>query len=224
MREIIRFLMDNPLVLVILVAWIAGALGNMVKAMKKARERATTSQPMRVEPPVAARVPHRAEPARQPQPIREEEIAQEMRRILRQQSEPTAGDAQAAPQHPERQHPVKRQPEAPPPLPSARPPAKRARNVVLPERPPAPVMPSARRLAVHVDPHVGEGIARRSSVRSGHVGERALGQLGGRVHETARRRTAASRYALDDLKRVIVLNEILGLPLALRGSGGGRDV
>lgn len=217
MRQIIRFLLDNPLVLVILVAWIAGALANVGKAMKKARDRAAAQQrPTPMEPKEARRDVRSGgqvrEPAPAPHPIRSDEIAAEMQRILRGRHEPSAGDVMRQQEHVPK----------PPPLP--RPPT-RARNVSLPERPPTPVLPSAsRRLPIHVDPHVGEGIARRSSVRSGHVGEHArgqeLGQLGGRVHVTAHGRTATSRYSLTDLKRLIVMNEILGPPLALRGSGG----
>ncbi len=85
------------------------------------------------------------------------------------------------------------------------------------ERAPAPLAPTAgaRRLESHVDPHVGESIQRRASVQSGRVGH-GVGHAASRAAASAHRRAAADRYALDDLKRLIVMAEILGPPLALR--------
>ncbi|MCB9885022.1 MAG: hypothetical protein H6838_05990 [Planctomycetes bacterium] len=99
------------------------------------------------------------------------------------------------------------------------------RDVVTPERPPTPVVPTtqSRRLEVHVDPHVGEAIGkshsigRRSSLRSASATHRSMGQLGGGRKQVLERETASrSRFALGDLGRALVLNEILSPPVALR--------
>ncbi|MBX3463360.1 MAG: hypothetical protein KF830_09325 [Planctomycetes bacterium] len=141
--------------------------------------------------------PRRAPPAAGGGGRSADDVAAEMRRILGM--DPASGPAPARP--------------SPPPPP---------RRVVEVERPPTPVVPAPpRRLEVHVDPHLGEGIARREAkVRTAHERagqERAgLGALGGRVHDARRRRGEAHRFALDDLRTAFVLSEILGPPLALR--------
>ena len=182
MRELIRFLTDNPYLLLVLVAWIAGMVGQIGKAAKKARERTQEAPPPEVETELG-----------------HAEIAREMRRILRQaEPEPEA-------------------PAAPPPLPT---PVRRRQ--IGEEMAPRAVVPttSARRLPTHIDPHVGESIGQRVHRQRSTVGEHArgseLGNLGGRVHQVAVQRSAAHRFALDDLKRAFVLSEILGPPLSLR--------
>jgi len=77
-----------------------------------------------------------------------------------------------------------------------------------------------RRITLHVDPHVGERIASRQSPQSGLVGKHepasAIGSLGGRVGGPARSRRMSQRFSLDNIPKALVLNEILGKPLALR--------
>lgn len=71
MRRLLQFLVENPILLLVLVGWLAGLVGQIGKAAKKARER---GQPAPAEPP-----PADAEPE-----LDAEAIAREMRRILRQ--------------------------------------------------------------------------------------------------------------------------------------------
>lgn len=149
----------------------------------------------------------RAAPGRPGAPQRSaEEVAAEMRRILGMDGD-DAAEADASP-------------AAPPPRPAVSPQPLVRREVALPERPPAP-LPSAepRPLPIHVAPHVGEGIEQRQAPVSSRVGAAAgLGTLGGRVGGgPVRRRSSARLVDLTDLKRVLVMNEILGPPLALRG-------
>lgn len=232
MRRLLEFLLQNPILLLVIGAWIFGMIGNILKAAKKAREKAERSsrapEPRRAAPAPAPATRSRPQPAAaESGNVRSaEEIAREMRRILGE--DPARGDR--APAEASRgdvgvdydEPPVA---ATPPPLPER----IRRRNVPEPERAPTPVVPttSARRLQIHVDPHVGESIQHRATVSSGRVGDRAagaeLGSLGGRTHERHRQRAKAGRYALVDLKRIIVLNEILGPPLALRRAGD-RDV
>jgi colicin import membrane protein len=287
-RQFFEFLRQNPLVLFVLLAWIAGMVGNLVKAAKRSRERAeqaarqrhgelpsaeARSAPPSMEPrPIESRAPEpRPSEPRHGDARNAEQIAREMRRILGVE-EPTQGDVATVPPplpREQREPPARRQHRdrtqheervraeraareakvraerdaresrvrAERAAREAKARAERAaresraprwRDGGSAERPPAPVVPttSSRRLEIHVDPHVGEAIQRRGSVKSGRVGDHAasheLGRLGGRVAAASHRRATAHRYALVDLKRVIVLNEILGPPLALRR--GEREV
>jgi hypothetical protein len=131
-------------------------------------------------------------PARSP-----EEIAAEMRRLLGMEPAP-------------RQKPA----AAPPQVPAARPPAREA----FAERPPEPLRPATLgRVEVHVDPHVGERMQQRRAPSSGGVARRELGTLGGR-NVGARQLGPARKSLVDlsDLKRAVVLREILDAPRALR--------
>ncbi len=225
MDWLIRFFREQPLLLVVAVAWIAGIVGNIAKAAKTARERAE-------ERTRGGRMP-RPEPASDPAPAADsrlpdtaaESIEREMERLLRGGA--GGPDRETSPAG-YREVPIETPasepepaPAPPPPLPRRRPLPIR-RDVPEAERPPVPVVPttSGPRLPRHVDPHVGESIQHRAAV-GGRVGEHVLGQelgnLGGRVHDGPQRRVSKSRYSLDDLKRVVVLNEILGPPLAVRG-------
>lgn len=209
MDFVIEFFRRNPLLLMVALVWLAGLIGNVVKASKRRRERAeAATRPTPMPAPESARETRRPEPARLPERTAED-IAREMRRILGVETEPTAGDRSAEPV----------EPPQPPPLP-----ARKPRPVAETERAPVPVLPttSARKLTIHVDPHVGEGIPGRSLASGARVGTHELGSLGGRVHKVTARQATSSRYALTDLKRAIVLNEILGKPLALR-SGHRAD-
>ena len=86
-------------------------------------------------------------------------------------------------------------------------------------------------LELHEASRVGEGIRDRHLKRS-QVGQSerrpsargAIGNLGGRVQAKTRVDVQASerRFAMDDLRRVIVMNEILSPPVTMRSPGGRR--
>lgn len=209
MRRLIEFLLANPILAFVAVAWIAGILGNLAKAAKRRQQQA--SLPRQQPDPVATR------PA-DPQPDADA-VAREMRRILGQAERDEQRERDRAMRH----EPVTTEPVAsefePPALPSRTPPAlpsERRRNRIEPERAPTPVVPttSARRLPTQIESHVGEKLAQRH-VRA-TAGPHELGTLGGRAHQTASRRVDSRRFALGDLKRAFVLSEILGPPLSIR--------
>jgi hypothetical protein len=237
--RLIEFFARNPVLLLVVVVWLAGIVGNVAKATKRSREAAArrpeptsmpSPQPMRSEPAQARAPVGDARPMGQRDA---EAVAREMRRILGLEPEegrrapepaegrvePLAGDRVA--RQSERQEAAPRRPVAVPrpPVERAEPlPARARRDAATPERAPTPVQPSTnrRRLDIHVDPHVGESIGKRARVGSGKVGDHTLGELGGRAHAPMARAVRGARYELDDLKRAFVLSEILGPPLASR--------
>jgi hypothetical protein len=194
MDRLIDFLRQNPILVFIGLAWLAGMIGNAVKVARKVRERGAPPPPRRMP----ASRPPQAPGGPAPRPSAED-IAAEMRRILGM--EPSPGPAS--------------------PRPSAEPAPVPRRPPVAPERPPTPVVPTtqARRLEIHVDPHVGEDIGRREVRPIAARTAPGLGALGGRAPAAQRRRDAAHRFPLDDLRSALVLSEILGPPLALRPPG-----
>lgn len=205
MRRFIEFVLANPIVLFVLVAWIAGMVGNVVKAANKRKtqaevQRRLPSAPVRAAPPRDATGPRSAE-----------EIAAEMRRILGTE-QPQRRPARTS-QPSVASKPVER-------------PARR--SVVEPERPPTIVLPStqSRRLELHAESHVGEGIEGRHLADTQRKHRRSkrgeIGSLGGRVHGVKPPRLTAHRFAIEDLKKAIVINEILGPPLALRSPDQSR--
>ncbi len=208
MRDLLRFLFENPILLFIVVAWIAGAIGNAVKAARKQQRQQQPAPPVRTRPAAPQAGPRTAD-----------EVAAEIRRAL-------GLDPPQAPPRPAPPPTPAPRPVAPPPAP-ARPaawPEVSRREAPSPERPPTPVVPTtqARKLEMHVVPHVGEQIQRRAAVKPATAAPRGIGELGGRSTAPARRAAGgSSRYALDDLKRAFVLAEILGPPLASRPE---RDV
>jgi hypothetical protein len=181
-QKLVRFLTQNPIVLFVVVAWVAGVIGNVVRAAKKRNQQAPSS-------------PQRPSPARPQRSA--EEVAAEMRRILGLPPERSTSNSEPQPK------PVV------------------VRREVPTERPPTPVMPSAqdRRLVLHGDSHVGEGMQRREAPHGSQAPRSAIGSLGGRVSQSARQEVQVSRrrlVALDDMKRAFVMNEVLGKPLGLR--------
>ena len=216
MQRVIDFLIANPLVLLILFAWVAGMIGNIGKAAKKARERTERTERTRSATPAQQPQHPQQPPAREPGTRSAEEVAQEMRRILGLDPEHEEEQPSEPPPQP---RPLSK-PPAPLGGPSGSVPQEVGRRELAAERPPTPVMPTTqeRRIVTHVDPHVGERIARRA-VQGGLVGKHEpspLGTLGGRVSGPARARRKSVRYSLDDVQKALVLNEILGKPLALR--------
>ena len=205
MGKLIEFLLANPILAFVAVAWIAGILGNMARAAKRRQQQASLPRQQPTAP-----APRPADP--QPDA---EAVAREMRRILGQAERDEQLEGERSMPRPE---PVATEFEAPalpsrtpPPLPSVL-----RRNRVEPERAPTPVVPTtgARRLSTHVESHVGEVIAQRQVRPTSTAHE--LGTLGGRARQTAEKRADTRRFALDDLKRAFVLSEILGPPLASR--------
>jgi hypothetical protein len=211
LEALLRLLNDNPWLWVVAIAWIAGVVGNITRGKQQKERAEARREARRIGRPGtegAGGDDEEREPREQQRPMpqaarTEAEIAREMRRILGVEEAP-------APPSPA--------PPVPPPL-VVRP----RRAVIAPERAPTPVMPTAgaRHLPIHVESHVGDAMGRRAPVGSGRVGEHAageeLGNLGGRTPVRGRARSLRNRYAIDDLKRILVLNEILGPPLALRG-------
>lgn len=234
MDKLIDLLLKNPIILFLIGAWVVGIISNAAKAKQKAAQRrkaeeakkpkvdTTVRQPLpeQRQAPVAGRreaPPSRAQTAAAPtgpQAVGQQvstgpggrqagamaqspdEIAREMRRILGLDPEPAAKPAPAAP----RPRPT------PPPI----------------EKPPQPVRVSTqdRRLETHVDPHVGERIRDRhmqeSQVGKPRAGRGAIGNLGGRVQQRKKVAGRSSRYSLDDLRKAIVINEILSPPVSVR--------
>jgi hypothetical protein len=223
MRDLINFVLSNPILLVVVLAWVAGMVGNVIKSTQRARQRAEQQRSM----PRADRTPA-APPKAPPSGSRSaDEIAAEMRRILGMEPEQVQRPAARRPAAPLRQVPAQpsrpgAQPSRPAPqssrAPSAPPQSPPARQYL--ERPPASARPATqdRRLEVHVDPHVGESLQRRH-ITPGTAGSRGLGTLGGRNAIRKRSESVVQRYSLDDLKTAFVLSEILGPPRALRGGG-----
>ncbi|MCK5940793.1 MAG: hypothetical protein KAI24_02390 [Planctomycetes bacterium] len=225
MDKLFELLFRNPIILFLVGAWLVGMISNVAKARRKAAERRRTegaprpkqdttvmapipqqrqasvagkgdvsasnlplpSVPRREPPPVTA-----SPPAAPPQSQSPEQIAREMRRILGLEPEPEPTVRKAPP----------RPPVQPPP-----PPPRREER--------------ARGLPSHVDPHVGEGIRdrhmQRSKVGQPSKGRSAIGNLGGRVKKRKLAVARNSRYSLDDLRKAIVINEILSPPVSVRG-------
>lgn len=217
MDRLFRLLLENPFLLLVLVAWIGGAIANVLRATKRAKERTeqarrdmgrrdearaqrTAAEPVSTEP-------RTTEPSRSA-----EDVAAEMRRILGMDG-PLPRSARRSPSLPEVA--VELPPSTPPPRRPLR------TDVVLPERAPRPVVPTtqSRSLELHGDSHVGDAIRSRHLTTPSARHGAAVGNLGGRVPEghTVRRRST-SRYAIEDLKKAFIVNEILGPPLSLRGT------
>lgn len=223
MNPLLRFLLDNPLLLLLIAGWVFGAVANAAKAAKRRQGGGGASPSPRQEP--------RSAPTAGPRT--EDDVAREIRRALgldppaappAQRAEPRAEPRPVAPPivrpEPVRLPPTPRsQPVRPQPV---RPQPSAARGG---ERPPTPVVPTTnrRKIEVHVDPHVGQEMQRRSAVRPSTAQDRGLGELGGRVeHRSDARRLAGSRYRPQDLRQAIVLTEVLGPPLAMRDEPRGR--
>jgi hypothetical protein len=234
MDKLIRLLFENPILLFIIGAWVFGAISNAAKAKNKAggsaqrrrsrkrrsaEEQQTMAQQTMAQPlpDLAQQRAQRRSPSPSPPPPSTaaraggrlagsaaqtpEQIAREMRRILGLEAPPAAPPPGARSPAP-----------APPPL----------------ERPPEPVRVSldSTRIETRVDPHVGEGIRdrhlRESMVGKARAGRGAIGNLGGRVSSGKRAVGRDSRYALDDLRKAIVISEILSPPVSLRSHDDRR--
>jgi|GEM_PF-5892049 len=240
MDKLIRVLMENPLLLLILGGWVVGAISNAnksnarssakaarraAKAAKAARREATTLQApqadagvlkpikeRRAAPKVgrrqatgpatvgpAARVGQQRGAARSPA-----DVASEMRRVLG--LDPTPPSPRPTP-------------------PSARPP------VPVPVRKPgdrAPIGSVDEGLEIHVDPHVGERIRDRrmkvSKVGAARTDRGAIGNLGGRVPVPRKAESHDRPHLLDDLRKAIIISEILAPPVSMRSPGDRQTI
>ena len=65
---------------------------------------------------------------------------------------------------------------------------------------------------------------RATRVGKPRAGRGAIGNLGGRVTKKERVRRGGSRYSLDDLRKAMVLNEILSPPVSVRPHDDRRPV
>jgi len=145
--------------------------------------------------------PAQAGPAPAKKATSPDEIAAEMRRIFGLDSKPTPKVEPQPPRH----EPVRVEPELVDP-----------RSVRVRSSEPA--------LRSSVDSHVGES-ARDRHLQKTKVGQTrgnrgAIGNLGGRVQTTRKKRThSARRFPMDDMKRIIVMNEILSPPVTMREPG-----
>jgi hypothetical protein len=146
--------------------------------------------------PAAKSVPA-AKPATKPVTNSPEQVAREMRRLLG--LEPDLA------------------PPVPNPTPPVSPPVRSApvESVVLPFR------DSPARAEQHVESHVGESMRDRhmaaSKVGTVQSSRGEIGSLGGRTKRVKRRPVDYERrYAMTDLRRIVVMNEILSPPITLR--------
>jgi outer membrane biosynthesis protein TonB len=205
MQQLIRLLLDNPLIALVLVSWLLGSLGGVFKAAKKAKK----EQEQRSQQGPAPAPPRRRTP---------EEVAAEMRRILG--VDPV--------------EPVPKPKPMPKPKP-VKPATKVAKSVpkpVLPsdaERAPRAAIgkPMARMEAPHLQSSLGRSIEKRHTPATGQVGSHEVGNqalrnvalqgLGGRVARLHHRTRAGGNLVdLRDLARAIVLREVIDRPLSLR--------
>lgn len=248
MDKLFELLMRNPLIMLIVGAWVVGMVTNAVKAQKKARERrdaATRPSPMpsthgdlapptqpikksgdvvagmgtgqqrrlpqqrqapastRGAQPAPATPPPVPDPARRVGSTSPDDVAAEMRRIFgldaKPKKEPRVESQQMRPT------PVQAQ---------AQPEGIDPRT--------ARVRSSEPRLQSQVKSHVGEK-ARDHHMNKSRVGETrgnrgAIGNLGGRVKKAKKHVSADRRYPMTDLRRIIVMNEILSPPVTMRDS------
>jgi hypothetical protein len=210
--EFIRWIFENPLILLILVGWIISMIGN---AVTKAARKQARGQRRRAGPgPGGPAQPDRAEPARpRPQARRPgapssgpspEEIAREIRRVMGLEVE--------EPQ------PEPRRPAPPPPEPVE----------IVPDRPRTSLAEELVAKDEQRARHLGALEARRSDLGAG-IRDRHLREL--EVHIGARERRArrgrravrspSRALRLDPIISTLVGLEVLGRPVALREARAG---
>lgn len=204
MDRFIELLLREPIIAIVLLGWILSAIGGAITKARRQQQRRVppaspppTTQTTQTRTPREVTFPPRRHPTTtpprtQPRPADPDEVAAEMRRIL---------GLEPAPQRPA----------------AARPTPPR-RNVAEPERPPEPLRPSSiGGLGTRVESTFGDRVTIRRAPVSGNVGATALGGLGGRAAALRRREPRGTGIVdLRDLRRAIVLKEILDRPLGLR--------
>lgn len=234
MDKLIELLVKNPILLLVLLAWVAGAVNQQLKKKSGGDDRRTQSRSRRlrrkakdgqgpaVQQPVAQRQ-QQAPVARQQQaPVARQQQAPVAQKAAKSAGGPLAGSTAQTPEQIAREMRrilgLEQQPSAAASSPAPPPPIKRPPI----ERPPEPirVSTSERTFETHVDPHVGERIRdrhlRETRVGKPRAGRDRLGSLGGRVEGRKRVASAGNRYSLDDLRKAIVINEILSPPVSVR--------
>lgn len=215
MRELIRFLTGNPVILLVLVIWILGAIGSMRQAIAKARaEAAKRGQRGTMAPPAGAD----RMPSMRRGPKSAEEIAAEIRRAMRLDPTPTKpAEPEAA------RRPAPRE-VAPPPT------SRRIDYDELPQRPMVDDTPGApRRTLVQeleekdrraAEDHLGK-LADRKVDLGGSVRDRKLDlHVKGADRRAHRRRPSARILDLNRPASVFLAGEVFGRPLALRDDFG----
>jgi hypothetical protein len=197
MNRLLDFLFANPLIAIIVLGWLLGAIGKMMKSTAEQAQRSRRNGPTEGSAPAPKPI---ARPAKaRPSP---EEIAAEMRRVLGLDDPKEAQRPVAASPRPA--EPVRRESVAPAGV----------------EPPPKPLPSvSLAHLQTRVDPHVGERMQGRRGPSSGSVGRSVLGTLGGRSgnRQVESLRTSSRLVDLRDMAKALVLKEILDEPVGLRG-------
>ena len=227
MDKLLEILWKNPLLAVVAIVWIVGAATNASKKAGRTVSRRGAPTPRRSTAAKAVAQPlatPRQAPVKQAQmPVAKsatrrasaplagsaaqtpEQIAQEMRRVLGLAPDPSPPVV------------AKAEPVQPPP-----PPVKQRRADPLGSR------AAGDRLEIHVDPHVGERIRdrhmRETKVGNAQAGRGAIGNLGGRTKVRQRAARVTRRFSMDDLRRVLVMNEILSPPVSMRSHDDRRPI
>jgi hypothetical protein len=197
MRDLIELLRSQPILVVLLAAWVFGAISNAVQKQRRQQQQQKPQQPKPRRPAdgdTSARRPTA------------DEVAAEMRRGLGLDPPP-------------------RPAAKPPKPPAAVKPASPPRRVIAPPSQPLPralskveaLAPTVgERIEARPTPASGAVGAQAPGTRS--LGNQALGNLGGRAGGRMGRRPRGGSTLVDlrDLPRAFVMREVLDLPLALR--------
>lgn len=186
MNRIIQLLWEQPFLALLLIGWLLGAVGGVLKrsARRAADRRQREQAPSPSQSQSLPASPQRRRPS-------SEEVAAEMRRILGM--DPPAR-AQPVPQR-----------RVPPPAPPVRRPVVAAPTVVVP--PPKPVSRIGELQA-----RLEREDSRAGNLGSRDIG--TLGGRGTLRQQL--RHSSAGLINLNDLPRQFVMMEVLGKPLALR--------
>lgn len=215
MRELIRFLTGNPVILLVLVVWILGIIGSMRQAIAKARAEAEKrNQRGTMAPPAAS---ERSPTARRDVKTAEE-IAAEIRRAM---GLDPSGAARPKPAATPRPAPRELAPQ---------PATRRIDYDELPRRPQVDDTPGApRRTLVQeleekarraAQEHLGK-LADRKVDLGGSVRERKLDlHVKGADRRAHRRRPSTRILDLTRPASVFLAGEVFGRPLALRDDFG----
>jgi len=207
-RNLIELVFQHPVVLLVVGVWLVGVVGKVLggvgkqasQAAQAAREEARRRLQQRSERSELEKTEAKEEPPPRRR-ITQEEALSEMRRLLG--TGPKHGSLTGTTSaEEERQH----------------------KMVVVPAEAPRRSGDKQRGLGkveVHVDPHVGEALQQRRAPASGRVGQTDLGTLGGRAAQSqAVTRVRRGLVDVHDLKRMLIMREVLGPPLALRPDWG----
>lgn len=239
MDKLIDLLFQNPILLFLVGAWLVGMIGNAARAKNaaKGKDAARNRVKQRLATPAVAELPAATEKVRE---TFVGDLGAGQRAVLPHQRQAPASmrGARAMPAATSAATPLRNQ--------SAEDVAREMRRVLGLEPDPrpvaAPVSPPDEPEVISMDPapdstrsadgrlvsHVGEGMRGRhlakSKVGQQKSGRASMGSLGGRVHAVKAHAIAPRRYAMDDLRRAVVMSEILSPPVALRADQIHRPV